>query len=49
MSQLRSLLHDADRAPACCRSALLLHEPVGARDLGGLAAIALGMSLVQRS
>jgi drug/metabolite transporter (DMT)-like permease len=30
-------------------SALLLHEPVGVRDLGGLAAIALGISLVQRS
>ncbi|MBV8298194.1 MAG: DMT family transporter [Candidatus Eremiobacteraeota bacterium] len=29
-------------------AALLLHEPVGARDLGGLAAIALGISLVQR-
>ncbi len=30
-------------------AALLLHEPVGLRDLGGLAAIALGISLVQRS
>jgi drug/metabolite transporter (DMT)-like permease len=30
-------------------AALLLHEPVGVRDLGGLAAIALGISLVQRS
>ena len=29
-------------------AALLLHEPFGARDLGGLAAIALGISLVQR-
>ena len=29
-------------------AALLLHEPVGVRDLGGLAAIALGISLVQR-
>ena len=30
-------------------SALLLHEPVGVHDLGGLAAIALGISLVQRA
>jgi drug/metabolite transporter (DMT)-like permease len=30
-------------------AALLLHEPVGVRDLGGLAAIAAGISLVQRS
>jgi hypothetical protein len=30
-------------------AALLLHEPVGLRDLGGLAAIALGISLVQRN
>jgi drug/metabolite transporter (DMT)-like permease len=30
-------------------AALLLHEPVGVRDLGGLVAIALGISLVQRS
>jgi drug/metabolite transporter (DMT)-like permease len=30
-------------------AALLLHEPVGVRDLGGLAAIALGISLVQRT
>ncbi len=30
-------------------AALLLHEPVGIRDLGGLIAIALGISLVQRS
>jgi drug/metabolite transporter (DMT)-like permease len=29
-------------------AALLLHEPVGVRDLGGLIAIALGISLVQR-
>jgi len=29
-------------------AALLLHEPVGPRDLGGLAAIALGIALVQR-
>ena len=29
-------------------SALLLHEPVGLRDLGGLVAIALGIALVQR-
>ncbi|GAC1402850.1 MAG: DMT family transporter [Candidatus Velthaea sp.] len=28
---------------------LLLHEPVGARDIGGLVAIALGISLVQRA
>jgi drug/metabolite transporter (DMT)-like permease len=30
-------------------AALLLHEPVGARDLGGLVAIALGIALVQRA
>jgi drug/metabolite transporter (DMT)-like permease len=30
-------------------AALLLHEPVGVRDVGGLAAIALGISLVQRT
>jgi drug/metabolite transporter (DMT)-like permease len=30
-------------------AALLLREPVGVRDLGGLAAIALGISLVQRT
>jgi drug/metabolite transporter (DMT)-like permease len=30
-------------------SALLLHEPVGVRDLGGLGAIALGIALVQRT
>lgn len=30
-------------------AALLLHEPVGVRDLGGLVAIALGISLVQRA
>ena len=30
-------------------AALLLHEPVGARDLGGLIAIALGIALVQRA
>lgn len=30
-------------------SALLLHEPVGLRDLGGLSAIALGIALVQRA
>ncbi|HEY6235852.1 MAG TPA: DMT family transporter [Candidatus Elarobacter sp.] len=30
-------------------AALLLHEPVGLRDTGGLIAIALGISLVQRS
>lgn len=30
-------------------AALLLHEPVGPRDAGGLAAIALGIALVQRS
>jgi drug/metabolite transporter (DMT)-like permease len=30
-------------------AALLLHEPVGIRDMGGLIAIALGISLVQRS
>ncbi len=30
-------------------AALLLHEPVGMRDLGGLAAISLGIVLVQRS
>ena len=30
-------------------SALLLHEPVGVRDAGGLAAIALGIALVQRA
>jgi len=30
-------------------AALILHEPVGVRDLGGLVAIALGISLVQRS
>lgn len=30
-------------------AALLLHEPVGVRDLGGLAAIAVGISLVQRA
>jgi probable blue pigment (indigoidine) exporter len=30
-------------------AALLLHEPVGVRDIGGLIAIALGISLVQRS
>ncbi len=30
-------------------AALLLHEPVGVRDLGGLVAIALGISLAQRS
>jgi drug/metabolite transporter (DMT)-like permease len=29
-------------------AALLLHEPVGVRDLGGLIAIALGIALVQR-
>ncbi|HZW52865.1 MAG TPA: DMT family transporter [Candidatus Elarobacter sp.] len=29
-------------------AALLLHEPVGWRDLGGLVAIALGIALVQR-
>jgi drug/metabolite transporter (DMT)-like permease len=29
-------------------SALLLHEPVGLRDAGGLGAIALGIALVQR-
>jgi drug/metabolite transporter (DMT)-like permease len=29
-------------------AALLLHEPVGVRDIGGLAAIALGIALVQR-
>jgi drug/metabolite transporter (DMT)-like permease len=29
-------------------AALLLHEPVGVRDLGGLAAIAAGIALVQR-
>lgn len=29
-------------------AALLLHEPVGVRDAGGLAAIALGIALVQR-
>jgi probable blue pigment (indigoidine) exporter len=29
-------------------AALLLHEPVGVRDLGGLVAIALGIALVQR-
>ncbi|MDQ6925834.1 MAG: DMT family transporter, partial [Candidatus Eremiobacteraeota bacterium] len=30
-------------------AALLLREPVGVRDIGGLIAIALGISLVQRS
>ncbi|HEV2740723.1 MAG TPA: DMT family transporter [Candidatus Elarobacter sp.] len=30
-------------------AALLLHEPVGLRDTGGLIAIALGISLVQRT
>jgi drug/metabolite transporter (DMT)-like permease len=30
-------------------AALLLREPVGVRDIGGLVAIALGISLVQRS
>jgi probable blue pigment (indigoidine) exporter len=30
-------------------AALLLHEPVGVRDIGGLAAIALGIALVQRA
>lgn len=30
-------------------SALLLHEPVGVHDIGGLVAIALGISLVQRT
>jgi drug/metabolite transporter (DMT)-like permease len=30
-------------------SAVLLHEPVYVRDLGGLAAVALGITLVQRS
>ena len=30
-------------------SALLLHEPVGVHDVGGLAAIALGITLVQRA
>ena len=30
-------------------AALLLHEAVGLRDLGGLAAIALGITLVQRA
>lgn len=30
-------------------AALLLHEPVGVRDLGGLIAIAAGISLVQRA
>ncbi|HTJ25675.1 MAG TPA: DMT family transporter [Candidatus Limnocylindria bacterium] len=30
-------------------SALLLHEPVGLRDAGGLGAIALGIALVQRT
>ena len=30
-------------------AALLLHEPVGLRDVGGLIAIALGISLVQRA
>jgi drug/metabolite transporter (DMT)-like permease len=30
-------------------AALLLHEPVGVRDVGGLVAIALGISLVQRA
>jgi drug/metabolite transporter (DMT)-like permease len=30
-------------------AALLLHEPLGVRDLGGLASIALGIALVQRS
>jgi drug/metabolite transporter (DMT)-like permease len=30
-------------------AALLLHEPVGLRDIGGLVAIALGIALVQRS
>ena len=30
-------------------AALLLHEPVGVRDIGGLVAIAAGISLVQRS
>ncbi|HEY0615804.1 MAG TPA: DMT family transporter [Candidatus Elarobacter sp.] len=29
-------------------AALLLHEPVGARDIGGLVAIAAGIALVQR-
>jgi drug/metabolite transporter (DMT)-like permease len=29
-------------------AALLLHEPVGVRDIGGLVAIALGIALVQR-
>lgn len=29
-------------------AALLMHEPVGVRDLGGLAAIAAGIALVQR-
>ncbi|MDB5070176.1 MAG: EamA family transporter [Candidatus Eremiobacteraeota bacterium] len=29
-------------------AALLLHEPVGIRDIGGLVAIALGIALVQR-
>lgn len=30
-------------------AALLLHEPVGLRDIGGLAAITLGISLAQRA
>ncbi len=30
-------------------AALLLHEPVGVRDIGGLIAIALGIALVQRA
>jgi drug/metabolite transporter (DMT)-like permease len=30
-------------------SAVLLHEPIGFRDLGGLSAIALGIALVQRT
>jgi probable blue pigment (indigoidine) exporter len=30
-------------------AALILHEAIGLRDLGGLAAIALGITLVQRA
>jgi drug/metabolite transporter (DMT)-like permease len=29
-------------------AALLLREPVGVRDIGGLVAIAIGIALVQR-